>query len=285
MSAPPPDSFIRYEDELKRRLEKLSRNYDFTTMKIFVAVECLGERLVYSLYDKDKKNKWTMFLERKEACRLDLTKHDKNRDKYCEFLSTISREDQSAGLQSAMLTYFQNKGAVDAFKTISSVDIDGLNTTFVGHFCRLFERKLDSWFESYKAIAVRLTGHVKVSNFVRVLCGQIDLICQREGRMYAVCVKVTELESLRPVDIAEICLCKILLIQNGLADPNSLKLAFLVVHLNADRPILRLWEYTPSEEMEQSMREADIDKLIDAGKLSQYHEFWKENVSVYGSWL
>ena len=36
-------SLIRYDDEIKRRLEKLSRTYDLTTMKIFIAVECLGE--------------------------------------------------------------------------------------------------------------------------------------------------------------------------------------------------------------------------------------------------
>lgn len=35
-------SLIRYDDEIKRRLEKLSRTYDLTTMKIFIAVECLG---------------------------------------------------------------------------------------------------------------------------------------------------------------------------------------------------------------------------------------------------
>ena len=39
------------DEELKRRLEKLSRSYDLTTMKIFMTVEALGENNVYSTYD------------------------------------------------------------------------------------------------------------------------------------------------------------------------------------------------------------------------------------------
>jgi hypothetical protein len=57
-------------------------------------------------------------------------------------------------------------------------------------------------------------------------------------------------------------------------------MCLLTLHLTPEKPILRLWEYSPSAEMEDSIREADIDRLIDAGKLSQYHEFWKENVHV-----
>ena len=43
-------SLIRYDDELKRRLEKLSRTYDLTTMKIFICVECLGMAIIETYY-------------------------------------------------------------------------------------------------------------------------------------------------------------------------------------------------------------------------------------------
>ena len=52
VSIPSATSMIRYDDELKRRLEKLSRTYDLTTMKIFICVECLGEYFASERYRK-----------------------------------------------------------------------------------------------------------------------------------------------------------------------------------------------------------------------------------------
>ena len=117
---------------------------------------------------------------------------------------------------------------------------------------------------------------------MRVLAGQIDALSSKDGKIIAVNVKVTGLDTPRPLDIAELAMCKILLIQNGLADPAYVKTCLLILHLTDERPILRLWEYTPTAEMEKAIRDADIDKLIDAGKLSQYHEFWKDNVHQIG---
>ncbi|WAR08850.1 hypothetical protein MAR_018808 [Mya arenaria] len=271
-------SLIRYDDEIKRRLEKLSRTYDLTTMKIFIAVECLGEELVTCTYNATKKGRWEAFLQRREACRLDLHKHEKNKTKYQEFLKNVSREHQGQQFYNALLMMMKLKGADDAFKQLGPNVAETNDSSFCSNLCRLFERKIESWFETFEAVAVKLTGHVKVSNFVRVLAGQVDALCCKGGFTYAINIKVTGLETPRPLDIAELQMCKILVIQNGLAVPSNLKMCLLVLHLTEERPILRLWEYTPTSEMDTSIKEADIDKLIDAGKLSQYHEFWKDNV-------
>ncbi|KAK3577452.1 hypothetical protein CHS0354_032303 [Potamilus streckersoni] len=283
MSASSASTFIRYEDELKRRLEKLSRTYDLATMKIFITVECLGEELVTSTYNAARKGKWETFLQRKEACRLDLNKHEKNRERYKEFLKSVSREEQAQQFYLAMMAFIQSKGASDIFNQANPSGTNDTGSTFCGHLCRLFERKFESWFDTFEAVAVRLTGHVKVSNFVRVLVGQVDILCIKDNKTYAINVKVTGLDAPRPLDIAELAMCKILLIQNGLANPMNIKLCLLILHLTEDRPILRLWEYSPTDEVERAVMEADIDKLIDAGKLSQYHEFWADNVHQIGS--
>lgn len=179
-----------------------------------------------------------------------------------------------------MLHFLKAKGAEDSFKQLSLKSEP--NSSFCSNLCRLFERKIESWFDTFEAVAVKLTGHVKVSNFVRVLAGQVDALAFKDGKVVAINVKVTGLDTPRPLDIAELTMCKILIIQNGLADPATLKMCLLVLHLTEERPILRLWEYSPTSEMERAIREADIDKLIDAGKLSQYHEFWKDNMHQLG---
>lgn len=273
-------NLVRQEDELKRRLQKLSRTYDLTTMKIFIVVESLSDSRVCSTYNPEKRNKWDTFLLRKEACRLDLNKHEKNKQNYHEFLTNIPREEQGKQFVSALTNHFHIKGAEDPFGQAKKHDQEEVSATFCGHLCRLFERKINSWFEAFEAVAVKLTGHVKVSNFVRVLSGQVDALCHKDGCMYAVAFKVTGMDTPRPLDVAELCLYKSLVIQNGLADPDNLKMCLLALHLTHEKPILRLWEYSPTAEMEESIREADIDRLIDAGKLSQYHEFWKDNVHV-----
>ena len=180
-----------------------------------------------------------------------------------------------------MLHFLKTKGAEDSFKQLNAKTSEA-NSSFCGNLCRLFERKIESWFETFEAVAVKLTGHVKVSNFVRLLAGQIDALSAKDGKIVAINVKVTGLDTPRPLDIAELAMCKILLIQNGLANPANVKMCLLILHLTEERPILRLWEYNPTSEMERAIREADIDKLIDAGKLSQYHEFWKDNVHQIG---
>lgn len=278
MSIASANSLIRYEDELRRRLEKLSRTYDLTTMKIFIVVECIGEGLVCSTYNPDQKARWESFMSRKEACRLDLSKHEKSRMRYHDFLQNVSREEQGKDFHSSMMRYFHERGAADAFGQVSEAKKD--DDSFCNHICHLFERKLDTWFQSFEAVAMKLTGHVKVSNFVRVLTGQVDALCHRDDFMYAINIKVTGMDTPRPLDLAELCLYKALVIQNGLCDPDFLKLCLLTLHLTDEKPILRFWEYTPTDEMEQAIREADVDKLIDAGKLSQYHEFWKDNVHL-----
>ncbi|XP_061177102.1 uncharacterized protein LOC133185829 [Saccostrea echinata] len=272
-------SILRYDDELKRRLEKLSRIYDFSTMKIFMTVEALGEDRVCATYNPSRRDCWESFLNRKEACRLDLNKHEKIRVKYQDFLHNVSREDQGKQFHASMMSLFYRKGAADAFGQVKEADSDSFSG-FCNHLCRLFEKKICSWFDGFEAAAVKLTGHVKVSNFVRVLSGQVDALCQRDGCMCAVAVKVTGMDSLRPLDLAELAFCKTLIVQNGLADPFSLKMCVLCLHLTNEKPILRLWEYSPTEEMEQSIAEADIDKMIDSGRLSQYHEFWVNNVHL-----
>lgn len=275
-------SLIRYDNELKRRLEKLARTYDLTTMKIFIAVECLGEELVMSTYNSAKKARWEPFLNRKEACRLDLQKHEKNRNHYMEFLKNVSHEHQGQQFYTALLKLLKQKGAVDMFQQLNTKSNDTSELSFCGILCRLFERKIESWFETFEAVAIKLTGHIKVSNFVRLLTGQVDFLCCKDGKTYAVNIKVMSQDTPRPLDVAELAMCKILIIQNGLANPTNLLMYLLVLHLTEERPILRLWEYLPTKEMEVAICEADIDKLIDAGKLSQYHEFWKDNVHKIG---
>ena len=273
-------SLIRYEDELKRRLEKLSRVYDFGTMKIFMAVECLGEEKVCSTFDAAKRVKWDTFLTRKEACRLDLQKHEKIRLKYQDFLLNIPREEQGKQFHEATVALFRKNGASDPFSHTLYQAEEDLSINFCGHLCRLFERKITSWFDAFDAVSVKLTGHVKVSNFVRVLSGQIDALCQKDGYMYCVIIKVTGMDTPRPLDLAELSFCKTLIVQNGLAEPNNLRLCLLTLHLTSEKPILRLWEYQPTTEMDEAIAEADIDKMIDAGKLSQHHEFWTDNVHI-----
>lgn len=272
-------SILRYEDEIKKRLEKLSRIYDFSTMKIFMTVESLGEDKVCATYNPAKRECWDTFLLRKEACRLDLNKHEKIRQKYQDFLHRASREDQGRQFHASMMSLFYRNGAADAFGHVKEIGGDALSG-FCNHLCRLFEKKICTWFEGFEAAAVKLTGHVKVSNFVRVLSGQVDALCQRDGCMCAVAIKVTGMDTLRPLDLAELAFCKTLIVQNGLADPNFLRMCVLCLHLSNEKPILRLWEYTPTEEMEQAIAEADIDKMIDSGRLTQFHEFWPKNVHI-----
>ncbi|XP_046548011.1 uncharacterized protein LOC124257978 [Haliotis rubra] len=268
------------EDELIKRLEKLSRNYDLATMKIFIAVESLGESLVYSTYNNERRNKWEFFLTRKEACRLDLNRHERTQEKYKQFLYNTPREEQGRQFHAAVLAMMRKKGAVDMFRQLKAYD--DVDTTFSGHLCKLFDRKVETWFDSFAALSVNLVSHVKVSTYTRVLNGQIDALCRRDGHLYVVNVKVTGQETPRPIDIAELCMCKALIIQNGLETPDKVRLSLLICHLNEDRPVLRLWSYSPSDEMEQAIREGDIDKMIDSGKTSQYHEFWKANVHLIG---
>ncbi|XP_048771062.1 uncharacterized protein LOC125677132 [Ostrea edulis] len=272
-------SVLHYEDELKRRLEKLSRIYDFSTMKIFMTVESLGEDRVCATYDPTRRDCWESFLNRKEACRLDLSKHEKIRLKYQDFLHSVTREEQGKKFHTSMMSLFYRNGAADAFGQVKEMGSDSLSG-FCNHLSRLFEKKICTWFDGFEAAAVKLTGHVKVSNFVRVLSGQVDALCQRDGCMCAVAVKVTGMDTLRPLDLAELAFCKTLIVQNGLADPHSLKMCVLCLHLTSEKPILRLWEYTPTEEMDHSIAEADIDSMIDSGRLSQYHEFWRKNVHL-----
>ncbi|XP_050390715.1 uncharacterized protein LOC126809891 [Patella vulgata] len=267
-----------YEGELKRRLEKLSRVYDMATMKIFIAVEAVGENLMYNTYSKEKQHRWEFFITRREACRLDLDKHDRTREKYLYFLLHIPAEIQGQQFHSAMLSQLHSRGALDAFHYLTFTKEEDAAASFCGYLCRLFARKIETWFDSFEALAIQLTAHVKVSNMVRVLSGQIDALCRRKGKLHVMNIKSTGLSTPRPLDIAELCLAKCMAIQNGLASPNELRLTVLICHFTNDRPILRLWEYRPSEEMERAIREADIDKMIDAGKLTQYHEYWKGNV-------
>ena len=187
------------------------------------------------------------------------------------------------------------KGAFDVFRQSGSnnnVGNDGnnhnsnisnkyrhdLETSFCGHLCRLFDKKLDAWFDAFEAVNVRLTAHVKVSNYVRVLTGQVDALCRRRGMLYAINIKVTGMTTPRPLDLMELCMVKAMVIQNGLAAPDQVVLCLLACHLGADRPVLRLWEYRPTLAMDTAIREADIDRMIDAGRASQHHELWGKSV-------
>lgn len=165
---------------------------------------------------------------------------------------------------------------------VSSLEVKDIleGSAFCLHLTHLFETKLGEWFDSFQAVAVQLTAHVKVSGLVRVLGGQVDALCTRHGRLHALVVKVTAQDTPRPLDVAELCLTKVLVIQNGLALPEDVGLALLMLHLHAARPVLRLWLVTPSPEMETSIRLADVDDMIDAGRLSQHHELWPANATT-----
>ncbi|GFR75902.1 hypothetical protein ElyMa_005786800 [Elysia marginata] len=287
-----PEAAVRHNHELRMRLDKLSRTYDLTTMKIFMTVEALGESNVYSIYDPEKRSNWEVFLVRREACRLDLTRHEKTRDRYDHFLSSVGREEQGRQFFHSMIGLFMTKGAFDVFKHSGSNSNNNkgndnaignkyrhdLETSFCGHLCRLFDKKLDTWFDAFEAVNVRLTAHVKVSNFVRVLTGQVDALCRRRGMLYAINVKVTAMTTPRPLDLMELCMVKAMVIQNGLAPPDQVVLCLLACHLGPDRPVLRLWEYRPTHAMDTAIREADIDRMIDAGRATQHHELWTKSV-------
>lgn len=230
-----------------------------------------------------KKSYWESFLQRSEACRLDLTRHEKTREKYLAFLNKVGREEQGKQFFHAIMDLLQNKGVVNIFRHASLNTEKELDQTFCGHLCKLFDKKLDSWFDTFEAVSVRLTAHVKVSNFVRVLTGQIDLLCRKNGRLCAINVKVTGMTSPRPMDVNEMCLVKAMIIQNGLAAPSDVVCGLLVCHLSEERPVLRLWEYKPTAQMDRAILEADIDNMIDAGRLSQYNELWKGNLSLPSS--
>ncbi|RUS90444.1 hypothetical protein EGW08_001785 [Elysia chlorotica] len=296
------EAALRYNNELRMRLDKLSRTYDLTTMKIFMAVEAMGENNVYSVYDPEKRSNWDVFLVRREACRLDLTRHEKTRERYDHFLSSVGREEQGQQFFHSMVGLLMTKGAFDVFRQAgSSNDNNGndgnnhngnsnipnkyrhdLETSFCGHLCRLFDKKLDAWFDAFEAVNVRLTAHVKVSNYVRVLTGQVDALCRRRGVLYAINIKVTGMTTPRPLDLMELCMVKAMVIQNGLAPPDQVVLCLLSCHLGADRPVLRLWEYRPTHAMDTAIREADIDRMIDAGRASQHHELWEKSVCPPG---
>ena len=193
----------------------------------------------------------------------------------------MGREQQGRQFYHAITSLLINKGAVDLFPSESfSKAVKEIDGSFCGHFCKLFDKKFETWFDSFQAVNVRLTAHVKVSNFVRVLTGQVDLLCRKDGTLYAVNVKVTGMAAPRPMDVNEMGLVKAMVIQNGLAAPERVVCAILVCHLGEDRPVLRLWEYRPTMEMDNAIRMADIDSMIDAGKLSQFHELWRDNVSL-----
>ncbi len=271
---------LKSDDDLDKRLEKLSRNYDLPTMKIFIAVESLGENLVYSTYNNERRNKWEFFLTRREACRLDLNRHEKTREKYKQFLYNTPREEQGRQFHAAVLSMMKKKGAREMYRNLKAYD--DVDSSFCGHLCKLFDRKVETWFDCFQCVHTNLVAHLKVSTYTRVLNGQIDALCRRDGHLYAVNVKVTGQETPRPIDIAELAMCKSMMIQSGLERPDQVRLSLLICHLNEDRPVLRLWSYSPSDEMEQAIREGDIDKMIDSGKLTQYHEFWKANVHLIG---
>lgn len=154
------------------------------------------------------------------------------------------------------------------------------NSGFCAHLAKLFEKKLEAWFDSFQAVAARLTAHVKVSGLVRVLSGQVHALGTRQGRLHAVVIRLTAQDTPRPLDVAELCLAKVMVIQNGLALPEDLGLALLALHVHPARPVLRLWVLNPSVEMEAAIRLADIDDMIDAGRLSQHHELWADNTTT-----
>ncbi|XP_064595698.1 uncharacterized protein LOC135462215 [Liolophura sinensis] len=271
------------ESMIRRRLEKLVRTCDSLTMKIFITIECFGEDMVNAHYSADRKALWEEFLDRKEACRLDINGHDKLKEKYDNFFK-LPIDDAGKAIHEAICTLLHSKGAADCFRQISpnnaAEHTKGPSRTFSKHLARMFEKKLDTWFSSFDAVAVKLSGHVKVSGFVRVLSGQLDMLATRNGFTYIVDIKSTSLDSPKPMDVVHLCLLKMLAIQNGLEDPNNVRLALLILHLHPARPVLRLWEYDPTVSMERALREGDIDKLIEAGRKSEHHELWKCNAVI-----
>lgn len=274
------------ESLIRRRLEKLVRTCDSLTMKIFITIECFGEDMVNAHYSADRKALWEEFLDRREACRLDLNGHVKLKEKYENFIK-LPMDDAGKAIHEAICALLHSKGAADCFKQISpnnnSDHPKGPSRTFSQHLARMFEKKLDNWFSSFDAVTVKLNGHVKVSGFVRVLSGQLDIVATRKGFTYIVDIKSTSLDSPKPMDVIHMCLLKMLAIQNGLEDPNNVRLALLILHLQPARPVLRLWEYDPTVSMERALREGDIDKLIEAGRKSEHHELWKSNAVVADS--
>lgn len=59
------------------------------TMKVFMVVEALGEDSVHAVYSASCRSKWQSFLSRQEACRLDLSRHDRTRERYQQFLNKV----------------------------------------------------------------------------------------------------------------------------------------------------------------------------------------------------
>ncbi|XP_076445604.1 uncharacterized protein LOC143283304 [Babylonia areolata] len=374
---PSPAASVPDGEDLRRRLEKLCRHYDVDTMKVFMVVEALGEGALHALYGGGQRHHWEAFLRRQEACRLDLTRHDRTRDRYRHFLTKVGREEQGRQWFQAVLHTLHHMGAADIFSYLSNhadnpastfnnttitttnnntitnnystnnklaiTDLHSprrhegyryylLNTNrkwetdphqypshshhhhqhppnpqlpfkvaaprhkdpallppqlpgadggqFCHHLVKLFEKKLEAWFDAFHAIAVRLTAHVKVAGLVRVLTGRVHALCTRQGRLHAVAIKVTGQDTPRPLDVAELCLTKVMVIQNGLALPEDLDLALLTLHVHPARPVLRLWLLTPSPQMETAIRVADIDDMIDAGRLSPRHELWLNNTTT-----
>lgn len=211
-----------------------------------------------------------------------MTRYEKTREQYHHFLSQVPREAQGQQFFHAMISLLKSKGAVDMTKHMTDRHLGDLETTFCGHLCKLFDQKIEAWFDSFEAVNVKLTAHVKVSNLVRVLSGQVDLLCRKDGVLFAVNIKVTGMPTPRPMDVNELCLVKAMVIQNGLADPDAMGCCLLVCHLAEDRPVLRLWEYRPTRAMDTAIKEADVDHMIDAGKQSQMHELWSQNVCPPG---
>ena len=201
-----------------------------------------------------------------------------NKNSYSNYRSPRRHEPGNQHNQHHLLHQLDGKaaGLAGSPGVLAQSDAAG----FCSHLMKLFEKKLESWFESFQAVAVRLTAHVKVSGLVRVLSGQVHALATRQGRLHAVAVKVTAQDTPRPLDVAELCLAKVMVIQNGLALPEDLGLALLTLHVHPARPVLRLWLLTPTSEMETAIRLADIDDMIDAGRLSQYHELWADNTTT-----
>uniref|UniRef100_A0A2C9LDM1 Uncharacterized protein n=1 Tax=Biomphalaria glabrata TaxID=6526 RepID=A0A2C9LDM1_BIOGL len=273
-----------HDQTLQKRLDKLSDEYDTETLKVYMATLALGQETISHVYDPaiERRELWETFLIRREACRLDLARHEKLKEKYHQFLTEVGREEQGKQFFHSIIALLKSKGAVDIFRQTSSKYFPDLESTFCGLLCKLFDKKLESWFDNFEAVNVRLTAHVKVSNLVRVLTGQVDLICRKGGILYAINVKVTGMPTPRPMDVNELCLVKAMVIQNGLADPDAMICGLLVCHLGEDRPVLRLWEYRPTRAMDIAIQEADVDNMIEAGKHSKLHELWPQNVCPPG---
>ncbi|KAH9500635.1 hypothetical protein Btru_077168 [Bulinus truncatus] len=288
MSEPPINSRLvsvwHHDQLLQRRLDKLSDTYDLNTLKIYMTTVALGQDNISHVFDPalERRELWETFLSRKEACRLDLARHEKIREKYENFLVDVDREEQGKQFFHSIIALLKSKGAVDIFRRTSTKYFSDLESSFCGHLCKLFDKKIESWFDAFVAVNVKLTAHVKVSNLVRVLTGQVDLICRKAGILYAINVKVTGMPTPRPMDVCELCLVKAMVIQNGLADPDAMVCCLLICHLGEDRPVLRLWEYRPTTAVDKAIKEADVDGIIDAGKVSKLCELWPQNMCPPG---